>query len=49
MNKHLAGELFSNIKEPNLPWTFRRLSVSFVDEREDDEETQQSLDYLYGC
>ena len=49
MDEHLAGKLFSNVEEPNPPWTFRRLSLSFVDEREDNEETQQTLDYLYEC
>ena len=49
MDEHLAGKLFSNVEEPNLPWTFRGLSLPFVDEREDDEETQQALDYLDGC
>ena len=49
MDEHLARELLSDVEQPNLPWTFWRLPVSFVDEREDNEETQQALDYLYGC
>ena len=49
MDEHLAGKLFGNVEEPNPPWAFWRLSVSFVDEREDNDETQQTLNYLYGC
>ena len=46
MNEHLAGKLFSNVKYPNSPWAFWGLSVSLVDKGEDDEETQESLNYL---
>lgn len=49
MDEHLAGKLFSNVEQPNPPWAFRRFSMSLVDERKDDEETQQTLDYLYGA
>jgi hypothetical protein len=49
MDEHLASELFSNVEEPNPPWAFQRLSMPFIYEREDDEETEKTLDYLYGC
>lgn len=46
VDEHLADELFGNVEEPNPPWAFRRFSMSLVDEREDDEETEETLDYL---
>ena len=49
VDEHLAGKLFSNIEQPNIPWAFRRFPLPFVDEREDDEETQEALDYLLVC
>ena len=47
MDEHLASKLFRNVEYPYPPRTFRRLSLSLVDEREDDEEAQQTLDYLW--
>ena len=49
MDEHLASKLFSNVEQPNPPWTFRRFSMSFVDKREDDEDAEKALDYLYCC
>ena len=46
MDEHLASKLLRNVEQPNIPWTFRGLSLSLVDEGEDNKETQQSLDYL---
>jgi hypothetical protein len=46
VDEHLAGKLFSNVEYPYPPWAFWRFSLSLVDERKDDEETQQSLNRL---
>ena len=46
MDEHLTRELFSNVEEPDSPWAYWRLSMPLIDEREDYEETEETLNCL---